>query len=154
MSVVWQEAGICHISGELFPIQLIFISDVSKEKNFWLRCLTNDLKKQDEIQELIQLYEIHKNENLYNSVMNIVVNANYKVFEEVQCMCEALLELMKDELDACRSEGIQQGIQQGIQSLIEACKSLGATKDVILEMLSEKFMLSAEDAEGYMKLYW
>ena len=36
----------------------------------------------------------------YRSVMELIVRANKQKFEEVKGMCDALRELMKDEIDA------------------------------------------------------
>ena len=60
-------------------------------------------------------YKNHDKNPLYKSVMNIIVRANKKEFQEVKDMCEALEELMRDELEERRRLGMQQGIQQGIQ---------------------------------------
>ena len=37
--------GIYYIFGGMFPMQLVVTSKLSKEENFWLRNLTNDLKE-------------------------------------------------------------------------------------------------------------
>ena len=38
--------------------------------------------------------------------------------------------------------------------MIEACKSLVGSRDVVLNMVMEKFDLSEDEAENYMELYW
>lgn len=42
--------------------------------------------------------------------MNLIVRANKSKFEEAKAMCEALEELMKDELEAKKAEGKAEGI--------------------------------------------
>ena len=42
--------------------------------------------------------------------MNLIVRANQEKFKEVKAMCEALEELMKDELEAKKVEGITETI--------------------------------------------
>ena len=85
-------------------------------------------------------------------------------------MCEALRELFKDELEEefnhglnqglnqglsqGVSEGLSQGLSQGLKSMIEACKSLGGSRDVVLNIVMDKFDLPKDEAENYMKLYW
>ena len=168
--VTKQENGIYYINGDTFPVQMILTSELTEKYNFWLRNLTNDIREKATVEELFTEYDKHKDEKLYMSVMDIIVRANIEKMEEVKGMCEALLELMKDELDASRSEGMQQGIQQGVQqgikqgmqqgvqygikSLIEACKSLVASFEVIKNMLIEKFSITESEAEEYMQLYW
>ena len=99
----------------------------------------------------VREYRKHENEELYKSVMNVIVRANNEKFEETKNMCEALRELFKDELEEgitkARLEGmnegisqglslgVSQGLNQGIQSMIETCKSLGASKDVVFNLV-------------------
>lgn len=99
------EEGIYYIIGDKIPIQIILTRELSKEHNFWLRSLTNDLKEPSEIEQLIREYEKKKENKLYESVMDIIVRANREKFQEVKTMCGALEELMKDELEAKRAEG-------------------------------------------------
>lgn len=70
LQVVKFDEGIYHISGDIFPIQIIHTAMLSKENNFWLRNLTNDLK------------------------------ANIELFEEVDDMCDALMEIVKPKVEA------------------------------------------------------
>ena len=53
----------------------------------------------EEANKILGKYEGHKKENLYKSVMNMIVNANREVFKEAKEVCEALLDSMKDELE-------------------------------------------------------
>ena len=75
-------------------------------------------------EKLVKEYGKHKDNLLYQSVMDIIVRANTEQFQEVGNMCEALRELMKEEFDAVREDalkqGMEQGIEQGIQSMIVA----------------------------------
>lgn len=154
--------GIYYISGDIFRMQFIITSELSEENNLWLKSLTNDLKERKSAEKLIYEYEKHKKNGLYKSVMNIIVQANIGKFEEVKSMCEALEELMKDELDAREKQGEmrgeirgeKRGQMKGIQSLIEACKSLGASWEAVLDMVIDKFSTPKDEAEEYMHRYW
>ena len=48
-------------------------------------------------------------------------------------------------------QGIQRGIQQGIQSMVETLRELSVPDELILQKVQEKFNLTKEDAESYMK---
>lgn len=109
-----QEAGIYYIIGDMFPIQLIVTSRLSPKKNLWLCCLTNSLR-QGEMDRLIKEYGKHYNDNLYKSAMNLIVHANQDMFEEGKEMCDALMELFKDELETARRTGHQIGRREGRQ---------------------------------------
>lgn len=158
------EEGIYYIVGDIIPMQLIVTSQLSKQNNFWLRSLTNDLKEREEAEEIVREYQKHEGNQLYHSVMDIIVHANEERFEEVKnmSMCQALRDLFKDELEEGMKlateqglrNGMQQGMQQGVKSMIEACKSLGASWDKVNEMVMEKFSVKEEQAAEYMRLYW
>lgn len=79
-------------------MQLLWIPKLSKEENFWLHYLTNQLSDIQQAEELIRKYSENKDNHLYKSVMDIIVRANRTKFEEAKNMCEALEELMEDEL--------------------------------------------------------
>lgn len=161
-----QEEGIYYVHGELLPTQIIITSELSANDNLWLRNLTNDLQNQKEINRLTAEYHKHRHNNLYRSVMNMIIRANEQKFEEEKNMCEAIIDLFRDEWDEgmkkAKEEAIQeglrigreQGIQQGIQGLIETCKSLGASKTVTRKMLMSKMSLKQTQAEEYLLLYW
>ena len=94
-----QERGIYYILGESVPIQWVITSELSEEKNFWLKYLTNDLKNRETAERIIEEYVQHQDDELYKSMMNIIVNANRKLFEEVKYMCEALRELFREDIE-------------------------------------------------------
>lgn len=68
---------------------------------------------------------------LYESVMDIIVKANLKLFEkEGDAMCKALEELMKDELEAQKKIGAVQG-ENRVNQLNQKLISLGRTDDMV-----------------------
>ena len=141
--------GIYIIYGDFFPMQLIVTLELSKTENFWLHYLTDDLKTVEEANKILGKYEGHQKENLYKSVMNMIVNANREVFKEANKMCEALLDLvkeeLKDELDAreraARIAGERTGRIEGERNvkirLIQTKMSKGKSVEAIAEDLEE-----------------
>ena len=115
--------------------------------------MTNDLTKEDAT-ELIQRYEGHEHDNWYPSVMDVVVRANEKGFKEMRQMCNALLELMKDELEEMKAQGLSQGLSQGIiqgkqeQLLMQIEKKLSKGKTI--EQIADEL---EETVEVIMPLY-
>lgn len=110
------DTGIYYILGDFIPIQIIVIRYLSPEKNLWLSSLTDHLKDKEVAKKLLEDFGNHKQEILYRSVMNIIMQANKTQFQEVKDMlCEALEELMKDELEAKRSLGLSEGRMKGLQ---------------------------------------
>ena len=57
--------------------------------------------------------------------MNMIVNANKEVFREANKMCEALLDLMKDELDERERVGRIEGERNVKINLIQTKLSKG-----------------------------
>ena len=68
---------------------------------------------------------------------NIVVRANVKKFDEVRKMCDALKELMKEELEEKKQEGITQGIPLGNQAKLEELVGKKIRKGKSLEQIAE-----------------
>lgn len=136
-----EKDGIYTIYGDFFPMQLLLTSELSKTENFWLRYLTDDLKTVEEANKILGKYEGHQKENLYKSVMNIIVNANRELFKEAKKVCEALRELMKEELEerekAGRIEGEMAGERKVKIHLIRTKLSKGKTVESIAEDLEE-----------------
>ena len=77
-----QEEGIYYIFGDMFFIQLLVTSRLSKEQNLWMKSLTNKIKEKEQIQTIIEEYGKHKNNKLYKAVMNLIVRANEENFKE------------------------------------------------------------------------
>lgn len=121
--------------GAPLPIQIIVTSKLSKKENLWLGNLTNHLKNIEEVQDLLSEYKKHKKDTLYESVMDIIVKANQKLFEkEGDAMCKALEELMKDELEAQMLKGKAIGAAQGenrVNQLNQKLINLGRIDDIL-----------------------
>ena len=100
LQVVKFDEGIYHISGDIFPIQIIHTAKLSKENNFWLRNLTNDLKAKEDARKLLEKYNERQQEHLYQSLMDVIVKANIELFEEADDMCDALMEIVKPKVEA------------------------------------------------------
>ena len=96
--IVPQETGIYYVLGDLMPIQLIIVPELTDEKNLWLHGLTNRIAASETATQLINEYEEHRQNRLYESVMEIVVQSNRTKFQEVDSMCHALFELFEDQL--------------------------------------------------------
>lgn len=115
IAAVKQEAGIYYLQGDAFKMQLLVTKELSKDENYWLQSLRDDLKTGEEIQKLVKRYEDKKYEAYYSEVMNVLVRANWERMKEEKEMCEALRELFADELKESEERGIRQGENQGIE---------------------------------------
>lgn len=120
-SIVRKEKGIWQIQGDEFAMQMVVTSRLSKEENPWLFHLNNPVSDSRTAEELIRSYEEKKRNPLYASVMDFIVHMNEERFKEAKEMCRALEELMADELEAKRVEGIATGKAENVLELLGEC---------------------------------
>ena len=127
------ESGIYYFLGDSIPIQLIVIPKLSKENNYWLNNLRNDLKSGGEIRNFIEQYGKKKNSKLYQSLADTIMRANWKELKEERKMCEALRDLFADDLRKSREEGRIEGkIEQVIKKYQKGC-TVEETADMLEE---------------------
>ena len=139
--------GIYYISGGMFPMQLVVTSKLSKEENFWLRNLTNDLTENAEAENIIAEYEKYNHSKLHKSVMDIIVRANEEKFKEVRVdMCDALVELMADVIE----EKVEEGRIEG--SLSKLCEQIQKklVKGKSVEQIADELEESVEKIQELM----
>ena len=168
------DEGIYYVQGFKILIQIIVTEQLSKEKNLWLRSLTDRIKDQNDMKRLLNEYREKKENILYESVMQMIIRANKEKFKEVDCMCEALDEIIKMQFEEKlrdrlkegyksgygvgmllgvqhgMKEGMQQGMEQGMQQSTHNINSL------ILRLAElgriDDIIKSASDAEYQEKL--
>ena len=107
------ESGIYYFLGDSIPIQLIVIPKLSKENNYWLNNLRNDLKSGGEIRNFIEQYGKKKNSKLYQALADTIMRANWKELKEERRMCQALRELFADDLRESELKGRNAGKREG-----------------------------------------
>ena len=119
MKIVDFDKGIYYLLGDIFSMQLIVTSRLSEEENLWLKNITNHIKKRNTAEKLFNEYQKHQKEELYQSVMNIIIHANYETFKEEESMLAVLEELFKDTLEEKIQISIKQGKEKGeLQNLL------------------------------------
>ena len=148
-SVEQQDSGIYYLIGDAIPIQLVIVPKLSKEHNYWLNNLRNDLKAGNEIRNFIESYSKNKNSKLYQALADAVMRANWKKLKEGSNMCEALKELFADDLKELfaddfkeselkgRIEGQTEGKIEGRIELIIKIFQKGYTAEATADMLEE-----------------
>ena len=57
----------------------------------------------------------------------------------------------QENIERGMEQGLKQGIQRGIQSMVETLRELSVPEELILQKVQEKFNLTKEDAESYMR---
>lgn len=138
------EKGIYYLVGNSIPIQFIVTSKLSSEKNLWLKGLTNHLKDMKLTEALAEDYQQHKSNTLYQSVMDIIMRANRKHFnEEAKNMCEAMREWIREEYADEIAEAALNANKR-LNSLNLRLSELGRADDILK---------SAADPEYQQKLF-
>ena len=149
-SIEKMDTGIYYIVGDILSIQLIMVPELSEENNLWLHSLTNELKTNRQAEELICAYKGHENENIYQSVMDIIVRSNMKLFQEDGEMCDALMEIMKDKLDEREKKGFADGFTNGSESQLLSQIRKKITKGKSLPVIADEL---EETVESIQPLY-
>ncbi len=154
MTIKKCEQGIYELKGDPFPMQLIITHELTKEKNFWMQSLRNDLKSGGEIRNLIETYDKNKTQPLYQAVMDVILRANYKEVEVEKNMCQALMELFAEDFEVAEKKGLEKGKRKGIKALVEVLHDLQLTQKEVTEKVMSKFELSRTEAENFVNTYW
>ena len=116
------ESGIYYVTGDKIPIQIIVTKELTEAENLWLKSPTNELEQNETAEKLLEEYSKNQANALYRSVMELIVRANKQKFEEVKGMCDALRELMKDEIDAEVKKQVQERIDAEVNKRLEITK--------------------------------
>ena len=77
-------------------------SALPKKENVWLSRLRSGLDVEEDIAMLAQAYQGRDENPLYSAVMELIVRANRKQYEEAKHMCNALRELFAEEIEEGR----------------------------------------------------
>ncbi|MDU6438231.1 MAG: hypothetical protein E6551_13730, partial [Lachnospiraceae bacterium] len=145
------ESGIYYITGDKIPIQIIVTKELTEAENLWLKSLTNELEQNETAEKLLEEYSKNQANALYRSVMELIVRANKQKFEEVKGMCDALRELMKDEIDAevnKRLEIIKKESSEAVEKRINTLNLALSKADRIADIIK-----AAEDHDYQQKLF-
>ena len=148
--------GIYYITGDtLFPVQIVVVKELDKQNHSSLRVLTDKADREDV--EMFLKNSIGANENWEKSDIDAILQASvsankelYKAIRRDSGMCQALRELMKDEIDKeiegaeSRGEkrgerrGERRGEKRGEANLISNMYNNGVTPEQISNMTNMK----------------
>ena len=148
MAVEQEDSGIYYLIGEAIPIQLVIVPKLSKEHNYWLNNLRNDLKAGSEIKNFIESYSKNKNSKLYQALADAVMRANWEKLKEGSNMCEALKELFADDFKESELKGRNAG---RIEGRIEGRTEGAASKIIELVIKKHQKGYTAEDTADMLE---
>ncbi len=141
LEVVQKEPGIYYVLGEVICTQIIVTRKLDKKENLWLKGLTDKLEG-DEAKALLDAYQKHHNETLYDSLMNIIIKANEGVFggDHMRTTLEVMEGILADRIEEkkqqSRSEGLREGRSEGLrEALKNVMKNLNFSVEEALQVL-------------------
>ena len=137
MKIKDQGSGIYYLTGDPFPIQFLYIPKLSKQENYWIQTLRNDLKAGNEIRGLMEKYEKNRKSKDCAAVMNLVTRANWEQMEVEKKMCEALNELFAEELKEADLKGRNDGKMEKLKELVQKKIAKNQTIEQIADALEE-----------------
>ncbi len=85
--------GVYHINKETFDAQIIVTKELLPEQNLYLRCLTNSLQNSRLVNQLIDDYKLHQEQNIYIKYMHQLTIANSKPKGDSPMISEGTLNL-------------------------------------------------------------
>ncbi|MCM1426008.1 MAG: hypothetical protein NC118_05325 [Eubacterium sp.] len=91
--------GVYHIINEIFNVQIIVTKELLAEENLYLHCLTDSLTNITLINQLIDDYQHHREQDIYIKYINQLTNANSNTKGE-SSMFEEMMERAKQEAEA------------------------------------------------------
>lgn len=116
--------GIYYVGGKAyFSTQIIVSQELFGEQYIWLQVLTNILNEQT-ARQLIQTVRDHNMQSereLVGSILTVSINANRKMFSKVRedaGMCEALRELMADEINQSIETAVEAAVEAAVENAV------------------------------------
>ena len=102
------------------------------------------------VEALARAYKGKDGNPLYSAVMDLIVRANWKIYEEGETVCDALNELFADKVECARENGLVEGRSEGrYESLRNLLKNSPSLK---LEEGARLLGFSQEMLENYRHL--
>ena len=143
--------GIYYITGNvMFDMQFIVTSRLGKEKHNVLRILRKNAERSDVEKFILEAKLAKDKDDLQNidAVLQVSVAANRDLYEEIRkedAMCQALRDLMSDEIEREFEEGQKAAIVENIKNLMQNMKWTA-------EQAMKALGISASEQSKYMAL--
>ena len=148
--------GVYYITGVVaIPTQFTLTSSLSKDFHVCLRVLSNKASEED-IKHFIEMaskFTEPIDKQNADAVMNVSINANRKVYDKIRrenpFMCQALRELMKDEIqEQIKAERQDAADSSRVTDIKNLMKKLGLDAKAAMEALN----ISAADQLRYLAM--
>ncbi len=150
--------GIYYIESELkFPMQIIVGKELIHANHEWFNLLSDKVTKQEMARAIKYSRNVrNKNEReLIDAIFEVSALANKNVVEELKMgdedMCQALMEIMKPEIEEIRLQERRETTERAIRVAVKSLRRFN-TSDLDIKMtLMEDYNLSEEEALSYLQ---
>lgn len=141
-------------------IDNIFYLDRAKEKEDFLRAVEETMDRIAELpadeKNLLETWFASVLEGKFGKKEQEFIRECFRKGEKK--MISGFEQIVIEERENAKQEGMEQGMSserdRGIKILVESCREFGQTVESVVKKLMEKYALSAEDAQVYVKRYW
>lgn len=110
------------------------------------------------MEEVLDMLEVFSGDRHYEKLKEICYEQAKKTGEKVQDMCLLLDMYWNDGVEHGIKQGMEcgmeRGMERGIEVFIQTFQELKRTMEDTRQLIIEKFSLSPEQADEYMKKYW
>lgn len=152
-----QYQGIYYVEhGFLFPMQIIVSKELAEKEHVWLRALSREMRSDEEITRLALEMEKLKGKAEWEyaeSVLQLAIKANKKTLNKVKegdsMSCEALMELMAEEVKDPWGTGFRRGVKRSIFAMARTLKEREYDHDEAISLLMQAYDLDRETAEKF-----
>ena len=119
-----QYPGIYYVTGSI-PVsaQIIVTSRLSAETHSSLRILSSHADKEDirRFLDIANTLSEQGDRNNVDAVLQASISENYELYKEIRSeyvMCDALRELMKDEIEATVNKKVEEQVKQKVEEQV------------------------------------
>ena len=131
-----KEKGIYYVYGDLIPIQILITKKLSAEENLWLKSLTNKLNETAAAEKLIENYMDHKESSLHRSMIETIMRANQKLFQEVNGMSDIFMEIVQEKFDRKLKEEVDKAVGAAVDAAVGTATVKNTKKTKLTERIS------------------
>ena len=111
-------------------------------ENLWLKSLTNKLDKTENAKKLMEEYRNHRDNNLYKSVIETIMRANQKTFEEVNGMSDIFMEIVQEKFDRKLKEETEKAVEKAVEKAAKEAEKKEAATQAEMKILAKKTRLT------------
>lgn len=154
--------GIYYVYGRCpFDSQIVVTSQLDKKTHLGLHVLSKHVKEADvrAFLEYVQKFTTPGDRSNIDAILQVSIAANQELYEQIRRdfgLCQALRELMKDEIAEemmeARQKGLQEGLQEGRQeTLLSAVKNLMENMKLTADQAMAVLNIPPADQAKYME---